>query len=118
MELIDLLLARTTLPKEEIETHHEFSISIPIRIKRCGVETKQVVEKTTQRPTLKPHADSVRAIQEAVKKGILWNEALLSGQALGINDLARQNDLGERLCNPTHLACLSIARYHSSDFQR
>ena len=72
-----------------------YSKEIPLSLKRCGVETKLVVENQTNQK-LQPHADTVRAIQEAVQKGMLWNQLLISGKAESVKEIANANQVGDR----------------------
>jgi site-specific DNA recombinase len=69
---------------------------IAVALKRCGVETKLVVEQSASQENLKPHADSLRAIHEAVKKGLSWNQALIRGEAESVKALAEANQISDR----------------------
>ncbi len=91
-----LLLPESKGSLRSSETRDHYSVSIPMKLNRCGVETKLIIEEPADHSTLKPHRDSLVAIQNAVRKGILWNASLLSGEVSGIAELARQNNVSSR----------------------
>jgi hypothetical protein len=74
--------------------------------RRCGVETKLVVERPGKPQHLKPHADSVRTIQEALKKALRCNQALLDGEARSAKDIAAANGVSDRY--GSHLLGLAV----------
>jgi len=79
-----------------------------LELKRCGVETKLVVEQVSAQQNLKPHADSLRAIQEALKKGLKWNHALINGEAKSAKELAARHNISDRYVSQSiRLAFLS-----------
>lgn len=89
--IANALLAHANHRGEQV---HESRIAVALR--RCGVETKLVVAQSASREHLKPHADSLRAIQEALKNGLIWNQALIRGQARSIKALAEANRISDR----------------------
>lgn len=102
-----LLLPESQVSLNNSVTRDQYSVSIPMKLNRCGVETKLIIEEPADHSTLKPHRDSLVAIQNAVRKGILWNAALLSGEVSGIAELARQNNVSSRYISQIiKFACL------------
>jgi len=103
-----LLLPESQVSLNNSVTRDHYSVSIPMKLNRCGVETKLIVEEPAARSYLKPHRDSLVAIQNAVRKGILWNAAWLSGEVCGIAELARQNNVSSRYISQImKFACLN-----------
>ena len=66
---------------------------IPVRLKRCGVETRLIVQNETSSPA---HHSSVDAIQGALAKALEWNEALLSGAASSMTQIAKREEVTQR----------------------
>ncbi len=89
--LVQQLLEHTDISCELI-----FHTSINIKLKRCGVETKLIVEEQNYSSALKPHPESLRAIQNAVRNGIIWNQLLLSEQAQSAKEIAACSDVSDR----------------------
>jgi site-specific DNA recombinase len=58
-----------------------------VNLKRCGIEMKLIVPNGEQP---KAHPITIRALQEAVRKALLWNQALVTGQAASLRELATQ----------------------------
>jgi hypothetical protein len=54
-----------------------YQVNIPAALKRCGIETKLIIfgEDTPQ-----AHPNSVKAIQGALAKALVWNLALVTGR--------------------------------------
>ena len=67
-----------------------------VTLKRCGVETRLIVEQNNLDHVTRPHANSCRAIQEALQKALLWNNALLSGAVKSTAKLAGQSGVSQR----------------------
>ena len=83
---------------------------VPVALKRCGVETKLLVEQARASNGLWPHADSLRAIQEAMRKAPLWNDALVCGKAGSTKMLAEDSGVSQRyMAQLMKLAYLSPA---------
>ena len=100
-------------------TGKSFQVCVPVSLKRCGVETKLIVEQKDAYHYQKPHADSLRAIQQALQKALLWNNALLSGVAQSKTQLAEHSGVSTRyITQLIKLAYLSpdiIQRIFSGD---
>jgi len=84
-------IANDLLEHADYQGDETFQTETALELKRCGVETKLVVEQTASQKNLKPHADSVRAIQDALKKGLIWNQALVSGEVRSAKELAEKD---------------------------
>ena len=70
-----------------------FVISIPTKLKRCGHEAKLIIgdEYTNENnPT------TALAIQNALKKTLAWNQALITGQVSNMEMLAKQENVTQR----------------------
>jgi DNA invertase Pin-like site-specific DNA recombinase len=92
-------LAKTLLAHINIQNDQEenlYQSNIIIELKRCGVETKLLVHSEFAQERLPPHANSLRAIQDAVRQGLIWNQALIKGTALSARDLATKNHVSDR----------------------
>ncbi len=71
----------------------EFILSIPTRLKRCGHESKLIIGDeyiNGSNPT------TVLAIQNALKKALTWNQALITGQISNMKHLAKQEKVTQR----------------------
>ena len=76
-------------------------------IKRCGIETKVVIEHDSYKAG-KPQSDSLRAIQEAVKYGLAWNELLITGKVINAKEIAHQENVSDTyVCQCVKFAFLS-----------
>jgi hypothetical protein len=64
-----------------------------VRLKRCGVETRLIIGNADE-PTA--HADSVKAIRNALKNAIRWNQTLLEGNARTLTGLAEKEKYDAR----------------------
>jgi len=105
MEAITLSLSRSGIKKmflpdvdqdksEDKNTQDEIELTIPARLKRCGIETKLIVPGGKK--TLDAHPSSVEAIQKAVGKALTWNQALVSGSVGSMSALAKKNQISQR----------------------
>ena len=74
-------------------TNDEYIIAIPAKLKRCSHETKLIIgEKYTD----KTNSTSVLAIQNALKKALIWNQVLITDQVSGMKALAKQEKVTQR----------------------
>ncbi|MET0049364.1 MAG: recombinase family protein [Sedimenticola sp.] len=89
-------ITRSLLQQDKYRGNEIHVLRIPVTLKRCGVETKLLVEQSGSGDHLKPHADSHRAIQEALKKALRWNHALLSGEMQSTREIAEKNGVTQR----------------------
>jgi hypothetical protein len=76
--------------------NNNFVIRVAVTLKRCGVETKLIVEQRCPSRIPKPRTDSLRAIQEALQKALIWNNALFSGAVNSTMELAVQSGVSQR----------------------
>lgn len=131
IELCNLFICKITLSRTSVDI--QFSVTgianlllehvkftgqiahqsnIAIEIKRCGIETKLIIESELTQENLKPHADSLKAIQQAVKQGLIWNQKLVSGKAGSAKSIANGIDVSDRhVCQCVKLAvqCVKLA---------
>ncbi|MET0116937.1 MAG: recombinase family protein, partial [Sedimenticola sp.] len=89
-------ITRILLQHDKYQENEIHELRIPVTLRRCGVETKLLVEQSGSGDHLKPHADSHRAIQEALKKALRWNNALLSGEMQSTREIAEKNGVTQR----------------------
>ena len=66
---------------------------VPVRLKRCGVETRLIVPNGEVVPA---HHSSIEAIRGALTKALGWNEALISGTASSMTELAKREKVTQR----------------------
>jgi hypothetical protein len=79
--------------KSKKQKNDEYIIAIPAKLKRCSHETKLIIgEKYTD----KTNSNSVLAIQNALKKALIWNQALITNQVSGMKALAKQENVTQR----------------------
>ena len=124
------VLSKVTLARDSIETHirlnevidllmngtgnlstpysleaAEHVVKTPVHLKRRGVETRLIISNEQEETA---HADSVKAIRNALKNALRWNQALLKGKAKTITELAAEEYYDARyLIDLLHLAYLA-----------
>ncbi|MGB5427166.1 MAG: hypothetical protein WBN95_10275 [Gammaproteobacteria bacterium] len=74
-------------------TGDEYQVSVPVHLKRCGIETRFVIPGTDTAPA---HHSSVQAIQEALVKALNWNEALMCSSVSSVSALAKREGVTQR----------------------
>ena len=80
-------------------------LTCPVQLKRCGIETKLV---TSNGPALLSHPESTKAIQKALRRALIWNQALLDGKASTLTELATEENVAQRyICDLIRLAYLA-----------
>ncbi len=105
MDAITLFLSRSGIKKmllpdidqdksEDKNRQDEVELTIPAHLKRCGIETKLIVPGGEK--ILDAHTSSVGAIQKAVGKALVWNQALISGSISSMSALAKENQVSQR----------------------
>ncbi|MGB5707394.1 MAG: hypothetical protein WBM41_11210 [Arenicellales bacterium] len=83
----------------------DYVIDLSINFRRCGIESKLLV---TGRATEAPHQSVVHAIQQALHHALLWNQALITGEARSMSALARKHGVTQRyIAHLIQLAWLS-----------
>jgi hypothetical protein len=70
-----------------------YQVSVPVRTKRCGIETRLIVPGEDPPPA---HQSSTRALQDALTKALAWNDALLKGSVSSMSALARREGVTQR----------------------
>lgn len=84
-----------------------YNDEINISIKRCGFETKFIVD-SEELENNKPHPDSLKAIQKGVRQGLEWNQTLVLGEAGSAKEIAEKLNVSDRyVCQCIRLAYLS-----------
>ncbi len=78
------------IPDKEVDIH---VITIPAKLKRCGIETRFVVNNDIDQG---PHAISVKAMQDALVKALQWHEGLVSGAIASTADIAKREGTAQR----------------------
>ena len=80
-------------------------LTCPVQLRRCGIETKLVASNG---PVVLSHPESTKAIQGALRKALLWNQALLDGKASTLTELAEKENVAQRyICDLIKLAYLA-----------
>ena len=72
-----------------ITSEDQHILTCPVQLKRCGIETKLVASTG---PVMLSHPESTKAIQKALRRALVWNQALLNGTASTLTEIAR-NDI-------------------------
>ena len=75
------------------DTDPAYRLSVPVRLKRCGLETRLIVDNGDSTPA---HHRSIHAIQETLAKALAWNEALMHGKVDSVNTLAKREGVDQR----------------------
>lgn len=130
IELMNQVLLKVVLARESIESHikltdlihlltgrmgnktrtnsggiAEHVVATPVQLKRCGMETRLVIGGAQQDTA---HADSIKAIKNALNNALKWNQALLEGKAGSLTELAAKENHDVRyLVDLVHLAYLA-----------
>ncbi|MEN8131086.1 MAG: recombinase family protein [Pseudomonadota bacterium] len=74
-------------------TDDEYRVTVPVKLKRCGIETKLIIPGKEQPGA---HERTVHAIQGSLRKALNWNQALISGEAASMADLAKAEGVSKR----------------------
>jgi hypothetical protein len=77
---------------ESAFTHEsdDIEIKLAVSLQRCGIESKLIVEGKPSGPA---HTRTIKALQEALKKALKWNEALISGKHASMHALAKEQGI-------------------------
>jgi len=90
---------------------NEHVVKTPVRLKRCGRETRLIVGDAQDGT---PHADSIKAIRTALNNASKWNQALLEGGAKTLTELAAKENHDVRyLIDLVHLTYLAPDIQHA-----
>jgi len=82
-----VLLEDVPFTDDKAHADDPYDITIAVNLKRCGIEMKLFVPNGEQP---KAHPITIRALQEAVRKALLWNQALVTGEVASLRELATQ----------------------------
>lgn len=93
-ELIDHLLPGGHFAERiDTTTGDAFIACVPVHLKRRGIETRLIISEGKDDVA---HPKTARAIQDALKKALSWNQALVSGKVSSMSALARQEKVTQR----------------------
>jgi site-specific DNA recombinase len=88
MGLLDCLLKGISQHKElKMTLHDDYRLIIPARLKRCGIESKLIVN---DRDDDVPHQRTIMALQSALQKGLTWHNELINGRVSSMVEIAKQ----------------------------
>ena len=80
-------------------------LNCPVQLKRCGIETRLVASNG---PVTLSHPESTKAIQKALRRALVWNQALLNGTASTLTEIAKKERVEQRyICDLIKLAYLA-----------
>jgi DNA invertase Pin-like site-specific DNA recombinase len=80
-------------------------LTCPAQLKRCGIETRLVASNG---PVTLSHPESTKAIQKALRRALVWNQALLNGAASTLTEIAKKEKVEQRyICDLIKLAYLA-----------
>lgn len=92
-------------PMAETTSDDQHILACPVQLKRCGIETKLVASNG---PVVLSHPESTKAIQKALRRALVWNQALLDGTAITLTELAKKEKVEQRyICDLIKLAYLA-----------
>ena len=84
---------------------YDYEINVPVSLQRCGIESKLVVPGTDPGTA---HIRTVQAMQNALHKGLKWNQELVSGRVDTMKELAAKEGVTQRyLSHLVRMAWLS-----------
>ena len=69
------------------QTH---DITIPIQLKRCGLEMKVVIQSEAEKSV---DPNTLNAIKKGMTEALTWNEQLLNGDVVSIQEIANKEQL-------------------------
>jgi site-specific DNA recombinase len=88
-----------------ITSEDQHILTCPVQLKRCGIETKLVASTG---PVMLSHPESTKAIQKALRRALVWNQALLNGTASTLTEIAKRESVEQRyICDLIKLAYLA-----------
>ena len=81
----------------------DYVVTIPAKLNRCGIETKLIIDNHRFEP---PHERTVKALQDALRHGLQWHQALVSGNVSAMAEIAKQEQVTPRYIG--HLTSLAF----------
>ena len=91
--------------KPPAEAQNEWIITVSAIFKRCGIETKLILSSGKGE---QPHARTLNALQEALRKALQWQLAFTSVEIPSLAAIARQEHVSQRrIAHLLHLAYLA-----------
>jgi len=92
-------------PSAVTTSEDQHVLNCPVQLKRCGIETKLIASNG---PVMISHPESTKAIQNALRRALVWNQALLNGTARTLTELAKKEKVEQRyICDLIKLAYLA-----------
>jgi hypothetical protein len=88
-----LLIDSPTMDHQTDSSTDGYQVNIPAALKRCGIETKLII---SGKDVPQVHPNSVKAIQDALAKALVWNQALVTGSAVSMTVLAKEEGVTQR----------------------
>jgi hypothetical protein len=85
-------------------------VTIPVKLRRCGIETRLVLPGKDDTP---PPMPTVHALQDAMAKALAWNASLVTGKVTSMKALAEHEGVTQR-----HIAHLIQLAWLAPDFVR
>jgi hypothetical protein len=102
-EVLNNCLKKNILGQHKSDTSNPIKLTIPVHLKRCGIETKLIM---VNGPTPAAHPSSVKTLQAALLKALTWNQELITGKALSASEIAEHEKVTSRYV--THILKLAF----------
>jgi len=102
-EVLNSCLKKNLLGQYKLDTSNPINLTIPVHLKRCGIETRLIM---VNGPTPKTHSSSVKALQTALFKALTWNQELITGKVLSASEIAKREKVTSRYV--THILKLAF----------
>ena len=96
-------LKKNLLGQHKLDTPNPIKLTIPVHLKRCGIETKLIM---VNGPTPEAHPASVKTLQAALLKALTWNQELITGKVLSASEIANREKVTSRYV--THILKLAF----------
>lgn len=81
-------------PRQE-NSDQKMVVTIPVKLKRCGIETRLVISDKPPQSEPAPPA-SVTALKAAVLKGITWNQQLITCKRRSMTEIAKHEGVSRQ----------------------
>jgi len=102
-EVLNNCLKKNLLGQHKLDTSNSIKLTIPVHLKRCGIETKLIM---VNGPTPEAHPSSVKTLQAAQLKALTWNQELITGKVLSASEIAEREKVTSRYV--THILKLAF----------
>lgn len=81
--------------KSRERTAQKFMITLPVKLKRCGIESRLVITDQPEQSEPAPSA-SVTALKSAVLKGMTWNQELITRKRKSMTEIAKREGVSRQ----------------------